>query len=55
MALAHIGLEDRKSAEQEEKMLRPLNAELADKVAAAINTGTTSPPGFSQGGLRRRP
>ncbi len=55
LALGHIGLDDRKSAEKEEKILRRLNAALADKVAAAINSSSILAPGLTNGVLTRRP
>jgi TonB family protein len=56
MALAHIGLDDRKSAEDIERTLRRLNRTLADKVATAINTAPTSfPAGLTDTGQKRRP
>jgi TonB family protein len=56
LALAHIGLDDRKSAESVERILRRLNRALADKVATAINTAPTIfPGGLTDTGQKRRP
>ena len=53
IAIAYVALNDRKSAEREEKILRPLNAHLANKLAAAINTSPVLPPGHTAAGVRR--
>jgi TonB family protein len=56
LALAYIALGDRQSAEKEERILRPLNRALADKMATALNTSPIAPPGITNGILGgRRP
>ena len=54
VALTYLTFSDLKSAEKEERILRPLNANLANKVAAAINTSSVLTPG-SEGATRRSP
>jgi YD repeat-containing protein len=54
VALTHLAFDDLKSAQKEEERLRPLNTNLADKVAAALNTSSNSLPG-TEGVGRRRP
>jgi tetratricopeptide (TPR) repeat protein len=52
LALAYLGLGDRKSAERQEQIVRPLNAAMADKIAAALYTYRVLPPGVVQGDLK---
>jgi tetratricopeptide (TPR) repeat protein len=53
IALAYLGLGDRKAAKKQEEILRPLNAALADTLAAALSPAPIWPPGVTQGDLRR--
>jgi tetratricopeptide (TPR) repeat protein len=57
LAVAYITLGDRKSAEQQEKILRPLNAALADRIVRSFSLFRGRPPGVTEGnlGTRARP